>query len=114
METAFRDFDVINLYSAGETLGDVPTYMGKSESVPTDLREDAIVAFARRDRDNIAARIEYTVAPAPIAAGDKVAELVVMNDSDELARYPLYATQAVERKGFMGRAMASLLQKIRG
>lgn len=114
METAFRDFEVMDLYTAGDTLAPIPVYMGKSATVTPILREDAVIAFARRDRDNIAARIDYSDVPAPIEAGDKIAELVVTNDGEDVGRYPLYAQDAVDRKGFFGRIGASFLQKIRG
>ena len=114
METAFRDFDVLTLYDNGEELAQLEVYMGESDSIGAILREDVIAGIARADRDEITARIDYQVAPAPVVAGDKIADLIVLKSGEETARYPLYATDSVDRKGFFGRVSASLLQKIRG
>ena len=114
MESAFRDFDVLSLYDNGEELAQIDVYMGKSDSVGAILREDVVAGFARSDRDELSARIDYQVATAPIVAGDKIADLIILQSGEETARYPLYATENVERKGFFGRVGASLLKKIRG
>ncbi len=114
IETAFRDFDVVNLYANGEELGEVDVYMGKAATLPVVLREDVVSAVRRVDRDKLSARIDYTAAAAPVEEGAKVADLVVLNDGEETARYPLYASRAVPRKGFFGRVGASIAQKVRG
>lgn len=114
METAFRDFDVLTLYQNGETLGELDVYMGKSETVGAILREDVLAGIARIDRDDISARVDYQMVPAPVSEGDKIADLVILKSGEETARYPLYATKTVERKGFFGRVGASLISKIRG
>lgn len=114
MESAFRDFDVLSLFDNGEELAQIDVYMGKSDSVGAILREDVVAGFARSDRNELLARIDYQVAAAPIVAGDKIADLIILQSGEETARYPLYATENVERKGFFGRVGASLLKKIRG
>lgn len=114
MSAAFNEFDVLSLYRAGDRLEDVPVYMGVTPTVGLVLREDVQVGFKRSERNLIKARIDYTSAPAPVEAGSKIADLVVLKDNEETARYPLYASNSVERKGFFGRIGASFLQKIRG
>ncbi|MGB3454995.1 MAG: D-alanyl-D-alanine carboxypeptidase, partial [Litorimonas sp.] len=114
METAFRDFDVVEMYANGASLGEIEVYMGTTDVVPVILREDVITAVRRVDRDTLSARIDYTVAPAPVEEGAELAELVILDNGEETARYPLYAGEAVARKGFFGRVGASALQKIRG
>lgn len=114
MSAAFNEFDVLSLYSSGDRFEDIPVYMGKAQTVGVVLREDVQIGFQRSDRDKIKARIDYTAVPAPVDAGSKIADLVVLNDGDEVGRYPLYATDTVARKGFLSRVGASFLQKIRG
>lgn len=114
MSAAFNEFDVLSLYRSGDRLEDIPVYMGKAKTVGLVLREDINIGYQRSERNTIKTRIDYTPAPAPVEAGSKIAELVVLKGGDEVARYPLYASDSVERKGFFGRVGASLLQKIRG
>jgi D-alanyl-D-alanine carboxypeptidase (penicillin-binding protein 5/6) len=114
MEKAFRDFIILDLFDTGDAVSDVDVYIGKQDRVGAQLREDVQIAIARHERDNIEARVDYQVATAPIEAGDKIAELVVSNSGKEIGRYPLYATQAVARKGFFGRVGTALTEKIRG
>lgn len=114
MTAAFLEFGVLDLYQSGDSLEDIPVYMGRQDSVSVQLREDVSLGFHRSDRDTIQARIDYKIAPAPIEAGDKVADLVISKSGEDVSRYPLYAEEAVRRKGFVGRIGASILQKIRG
>lgn len=114
MSAAFRDFDIKSLYQPGDQIGFIPVYMGKAEDVGVVVRDDIQIGFERTDRDEIKARIDYTPAVAPVEAGSKIADLVVTKSGEEVGRYPLYATDAVARKGFFGRVGASLAQKIRG
>lgn len=114
MSAAFNEFDVLSLYRSGDRLEDIPVYLGKAQTVGLVLREDIYVGYQRSERRSVKARIDYSPAPAPVAEGSKIAELVVLKGDDEVARYPLYATEGVEQKGFFGRVGASLLQKIRG
>ena len=114
MSAAFRDFDVAAPLNAGDTLDAIPVYMGKAEEVDLVLRDDVRIGIHRTERDTLSARIDYRDAPAPVAEGDKLAELVVSRGGTEVERYPLYAASSVARKGFFGRAGAALLQKVRG
>ena len=114
MDTAFRDFDVLTLYQNGEELGQVEVYMGQSATVGVIIREDVKAGILRTYRDELSARIDYQTVPAPVVAGDKVADLIILEAGNETARYPLYATQSVDRKGFLGRVGAALISKIRG
>jgi D-alanyl-D-alanine carboxypeptidase len=88
--------------------------MGKAPTVGLVLREDVKIGYQRSQRRQIKARIDYKAAPAPVEAGSKIAELVIVNGDEDVATYPLYAARSVTRKGFFGRVGASLMQKIRG
>ena len=114
MAAAFRDFDIVKVRDNGAVVGEVPVYMGKADTVGAVLREDVRVGAHRSQSSDVTARIDYTDAPAPVQEGAQIAEMVVLRDGTEVARYPLYADASVERKGFFGRAAAGLLRKVRG
>lgn len=114
MEAAFRRFEVTDLFDAGTNVGEIPVYMGTSETVSLVLADSVTVGTLRSERDRITARIEYKVAPAPIAEGDELASLIITKPNGETQSSPLYAASSVDRKGFFGRVGASILRKIRG
>ena len=114
MDAAFRDFGVVDAFAPGADVGSVPVYMGKADTVGLVLRDTVQLGAHRSERKTIESYVEFRDAPAPIAEGDKLAELVVTKAGVEVDRYPLYAETSVERRGFFGRAGAALLQKIRG
>ncbi len=114
MTAAFRDFDVVDLFKSGDAVGEIGVYMGQEDDVELVLRDDIQLGAHRSEQDAFTAEIEYKVAPAPVMAGDNLADLVILQSGAEVGRYPLYAQGSVPRKGFFGRAGAALLQKIRG
>jgi D-alanyl-D-alanine carboxypeptidase (penicillin-binding protein 5/6) len=114
MSAAFNEFGVLSLYQAGAQFDEIPVYMGKAPTVGLVLREDVHIGYQRSQRRQIKARIDYTAASAPVEAGSKIADLVIVNGDEDVASYPLYAAGSVARKGFFGRVGASLMQKIRG
>ena len=114
MSAAFRDFDIVKVKDNGAEVGNIPVYMGVADEVGLVLREDIRVGVHRSESGRVTARIDYSDAPAPVEEGAQLAELVVLKSGEEVARYPLYANASVARKGFFGRAVAGLLQKVRG
>lgn len=114
MRAAFDQFKVFDMFAGGEEVGEVPVYMGKADVVKVTAVEDVRSGLFRGDRRDLASRIEYTLPPAPVAKGDEVATLVITEPGRPDRRVPLVAMEDVERKGLFGRAMASVVNMIRG
>ncbi|WP_409433963.1 D-alanyl-D-alanine carboxypeptidase family protein [Litorimonas sp. RW-G-Af-16] len=114
MEAAFSQFQIYNLYKSAQVIGEVDVYMGKSATVPAALGEDIKMGLHISQRGSTSAKVEYVTAVAPIAKGDKIAELVISAPGKDTQRYPLFATQDVKAKSLFGKAWTSLLNKIRG
>ena len=114
MRAAFDQFKVYQLFAEGDTVGDVPVYMGTADTVAVTVTEDIKSGLFRGDRKGLASRIEYTVVPAPVAVGDEVATLIVTEPGRPDRRVPLVAAEAVEQRGLLGRAFGALASKIRG
>ncbi|GLQ19083.1 D-alanyl-D-alanine carboxypeptidase family protein [Algimonas porphyrae] len=114
MTAAFDQFSILQLYENGLSMGELPVYLGKSETVGLVIRDTVTVPAHRSERRLIKARIDYVTPTAPVDAGAKLAELIISKEGVELGRYPLYASESVDRIGFFGRVATSLAQKIRG
>jgi len=115
MRAAFTDFDVYELFPDSAPLGSAPVFLGEAEVVPLRLAAEVKLGLHRRARSEAAAEI---VLPgelaAPIEAGQTVGELVVTLPDGRVESYPVEAAAPVARKGLGGRAMAALVEMIRG
>ena len=114
IEASFNTFDVMDLASATESLDPIPVFMGVADEVSLMTRGPVHFPILKAERGSISAKVEYTVPAAPIAKGDEVATLIVTHPSGRIDEFPLYAGDAVARKGFFARVMTSLKHKILG
>lgn len=114
MQAAFDSFDVYSLYDAGDVVGTVDVFMGVAPTVDVRVDDAVVSALYRPDRSKLKTQLRYAAAPAPIAAGDIIAELIVSEPGRADRIIPLSATQDVKRKSAFSRAMSVLASKIRG
>lgn len=112
MDAAFSAFDVYDLYGAGDKVGAVEVFMGKSQTVPVVTDAAVAMGLYKPVRPQMKAQLRYKgPVAAPITKGDKIAELVVSAPGKPNEVYPLFAANSVERKGLFSRAMTSLKSK---
>lgn len=104
MEWGFREFDNYSLFSPGETIENMPVWMGAQKTVPVTLKNPALVTLNRLDKLN--AKVTVTAdgpVKAPVNKGDQVAELnIVLKDGTKYS-FPLIAQENVEKIGFFGK-----------
>lgn len=109
MRAALTDFDIVDLASSGDVVGEADVFLGQAEAVPLRLRNDVRLGVHINAGDDIEAVIVYDgPVPAPVAEGDVVAMLEVSAPGVETRRYELEAAGTVSRKGLVGRALAGL------
>jgi len=100
----FRFFETYQLYDAGEQISTERVWKGQVNELGLALTDDLFVSIQRGRYDALQATLEVPEqVTAPINAGDRVGELVVRLDEEEVARRPLIAMNAVEPAGFFGR-----------
>ena len=114
MNSAFNEFKVYGLREAGDELARAQVFMGKAQDVGLALAAPITKGLHISERGKVKSRVEYKTAPAPIAKGDQLAELVVSIEGRQDMRYPLFATEDVKAKSAFGKAWAVLIGKIRG
>lgn len=84
-------------------------WLGDKKRVPLVIDEDLTVTVPRNARKDMKVSVVYDgPVPAPIAAGDRVADLVVSAPGLEDRVIPLKAAETVNRLGFVGRILSAV------
>jgi D-alanyl-D-alanine carboxypeptidase (penicillin-binding protein 5/6) len=109
LDWGFREFVSLRLFAPGETVSDVPVWLGVETHVPL-IVEDAVEVVLRR-----AARPDMTVTlrtrepiAAPIEAGTPQGEVVIEAPGLDPVTVPVVAGEPVGRLGSFGRLRAAL------
>jgi D-alanyl-D-alanine carboxypeptidase (penicillin-binding protein 5/6) len=115
LEWAFREFEDVTLFTAGDTVEQAPVWLGEQASVPLVGGRDLQVTMPRNWRDKAKVTIDYD-APlrAPILRGTTLGQLTVKGQGVPDIQIPLLAGADVPRLGLTGRAMAVLSHMVTG
>jgi len=101
---AFRQFAEQQLAEQGVIIADAEVWMGTAAKVGMAATEDIKVLVPVLKKDGVTAKIQYQgPLDAPIAAGDKIAQLIVNVPGIGDATHDLVATETVNSGGFMVR-----------
>lgn len=112
---AFREWGQYALFESGETIADVPVWLGVEETVPVIIKDKLVVSVPRMSRKKMSVRVVHQESvPAPIAKGDEIAKLVVSAPGMEDISVPVYAGADVGEKGFFGRIGTAIGQLVFG
>ena len=108
IEWGFREFNAYALFKAGETIEEVPVWLGDREKVAVTVPSDLKVTMARVDRPNMKVTlVANQPVAAPIRKGDPVGKIVIAAPGAPAKEVPVVAASDVEKLGFFGRAMAA-------
>lgn len=108
MDWAFREFEALSLFKAGETVEQAEIWMGGARTVPLVTAGDITITVPKAARRSmvVSAVYEGPVA-APVKQGDRIATLRVSLPNGEVMDYPLLAGADVEELGLFGRMLAA-------
>ena len=122
---AFRQFSERRLLEAGSRVAEARVWLGEAATVGLVVPEDLVVLVpALQPADAIEAEVVWEgPIEAPVAAGQRLGELVVRLPDLEPLRVPLVAERAVAQGGFlvrvqtaaemlMGRALGALSERV--
>jgi D-alanyl-D-alanine carboxypeptidase (penicillin-binding protein 5/6) len=115
VEWAFREFENVTLFTAGDVVERAPVWLGADATVPLVGGRDLVVTMPRLWRKNATISVQYD-APirAPIARGDTIGKLVVTGEGVPPMAVPLLAGADVPKLGLPGRAIAVLSHYVTG
>jgi D-alanyl-D-alanine carboxypeptidase (penicillin-binding protein 5/6) len=110
----FREFTQKKLLKAGEAVESLPVWFGSAASVPVAAKEDVLVTLPH-NAEGIAFHIAYkSPVPAPVKAGDQLAELKITLPARDAIIVPLYAGADVEKLTGFARFKANLSHLLTG
>ncbi len=105
---AFRQFAMRTPVKAGETLAQVPVFLGKTPDVGLVAREDVEILMPVTANKTIEAEITWTgPVEAPVAEGQQIARMMIRREGMTDTEVPLFAAAAVEKAGFLPRFKAA-------
>jgi D-alanyl-D-alanine carboxypeptidase (penicillin-binding protein 5/6) len=104
MEWAFREWGQYALFESGETVADIPVWLGQKDTVPVVIRDELTVAVPRKARKRMTVSVVHQEAvPAPVLKGDEIAKLVVSAPGMNDISVPLFAGAGIPERSFFGR-----------
>ncbi len=114
---AFREFEMKTLFKADEPIDSANVWLGAEKSVGMALSNDVELLLPLESLAEITAHYTYTdPIEAPIRAGQKLGDLIVMVPGSDPMYFPLSAITSIEAGGFAERISAAadiLLRRIR-
>jgi D-alanyl-D-alanine carboxypeptidase (penicillin-binding protein 5/6) len=115
LEWAFREFEDVRLFTAGQVLGHVPVWLGEAPSVPLVAGQDLLVTMPRQWQDKAKIELDYAApARAPVHKGAPLGRIAVSGAGVPDFALPLLAGADVPRLGLTGRALAVLTHYVTG
>ncbi len=115
LEWAFREFENVTLFSAGDTVERAPVWLGASAAVPLVGGRDLVVTLPRNWRSKAKITVEYeSPLRAPIARGSTLGQLTVHGEGVPQMSVPLLAGADVARLSLPGRALAVMSHYVAG
>src|SRR4051812_34328719 len=115
LEWAFREFENVTLFTAGDTIENAKVWLGTRPTVPLVGGRDLVITMPRQWRQSAKIALVYdTPIPAPINRGDVLGKLTVSGRGVPTMEVPLLAGADVGRLGLPGRAMAVMSRYVLG
>lgn len=104
MDWGFRAWKAQPLFKKGQTVETAEVQLGSATTVPLVAPQDMAVTLPRAASSNISVKISYTgPIKAPIAKGQKIAQLIISTPDTPPQILPLVAGEDVAEAGIFGR-----------
>ena len=110
VEWAFREFNNLTAFRAGETVAAAQVWMGEAASVPLTVAKNVVLTLPRTAKASMKAKVVYDgPVPAPIVKGQRIGKVIVEPaENAGVIEVPLIAAADVPKLGFVGRIMATV------
>lgn len=109
MRSAFSDFSAVTLFTKGQSVGEVPVFLGAQRTTKLIAADDVSIGFLRTARPNMRAAIVVRgPIKAPVKAGSHIADLVVEGPGMAPQTFALQTPKAIGRADPFTRAFYGL------
>ncbi len=109
LDWGFRVYDNYALFEAGETVSEVPVWMGQQGTVPLIIRDRLILTLPKNVRRQMKVSVVFEQpVPAPVRKGKQLAILKISIPGHETQDIPLYAGADVGQLGLVSRLGAAI------
>jgi len=98
MDEVFLSWATVVAVREGAAVGEVPVQRGTTPAVNAVAGRDVTALVARGQEASVVWTLEPVAVDAPVALGDTVGIIVVVQEGTEVARVPALAAGAVERR----------------
>lgn len=100
----FQFFDTLRLYDKGQVLATPDIYKGKNSTVKIGVQNETFVTVPKGTGGRLKPVLErQELLIAPIAAGQQVGTVKLMDGTSKVAEFPVVALEEVPEAGFFGR-----------
>ena len=115
MNWAFANFENVTLFSAAETIDNVPVWLGTDKTVPMVGGRDLVVTLPKSWRQTASIKVQFeTPLKAPVARGQTVGTLLLRGQGVPHMDVPLLAGADVPRLSLPMRGLAVVSHYISG
>jgi D-alanyl-D-alanine carboxypeptidase (penicillin-binding protein 5/6) len=113
LDWAFREFEDVTLFSAGDVIERAPVWLGTAQTVPLVGGRDVVVTLPKGWKSKAKINVVYdSPIPAPISRGTTLGQLTMTGAGVPDMTLPLLAGADVGRLGLPGRSMAVLMHMV--
>ena len=105
----FRNSNTFEISKKNSSIFEIETWLGKKNLIKASSKDDFYLTINKKDIRHLTVSIKYNgPVKAPIANGEKVAELVVKKKDEVVKTIPLYSTEDLKKVNFFKSLLTSL------
>ena len=105
----FANYEAAVLAEQGDVVGEMKIAWGTPESVSIVAGEKIIAITPKGEKESVTSKVSLDQnVPLPLAAGDKVGEMLVYKGGEEIGSYPLLAEKSVAKASFKDLVMRKI------
>ena len=109
LEYGFRRFRNYALMTRGQAIEHASVWLGREPTVPLVIDQDVKISMSQQARRALKVKLTYeTPVPAPIAAGDQLANIRIEAPGVAVQQVPVFAGESVDKADFVGRVTGAL------
>ena len=101
LDYGFANFETTVVAEKGQSMEEVIIEKGSPDKIQAVTAEKITALVAKGEKDAVSSKVKINdKVPLPLKKGQEIGELILYQDKQEIGRYPLIASAAVEKATF--------------